>query len=46
MTFCGAADPHGAGCSRSHFFGFGDKSNGPLAVERNDLLDAVPVGFG
>lgn len=44
MTLCGG-DGHGAGGSRSHHIRFGDKSNGPLAVERHDLFDAVPVGF-
>lgn len=35
-----------AGCSRFHHIYFWDQSNGPLAVERHDLFDAVPVGFG
>lgn len=35
-----------AGRSRFHRVDFGDQSNGPLAVERHDLFDAVPVGFG
>lgn len=46
MTFCGAADPHGAGRSRSHCVCFVDESDGPLAIERHDLFDAVPVRFG
>lgn len=37
---------HRAGCGRSHHVGSVDESNGPLAVERHDLLDAVPVGLG
>lgn len=44
MAVCGADD--GAGCGHSHWVHSGDQSNGPLAVERHDLFDAVPVGFG
>lgn len=36
------ADLHRARRGR---FRFGDQSDGPLAVQRHDLFDAVPVGF-
>lgn len=45
MAFRGAHDFH-AGRSRFHYVYFGDESDGPLAVERHYLFDAVPVGFG